>query len=148
VRPIRPEDEPRMVRFHETLSEQSVYYRYAGFVKLDTRVSHERLSRLSFIDYAREMALIAEHEGEIVAVARLVRLRGTQDAEFALVVNDAFQHQGLGRALLEKLFAVGRDWGLSRITAEILGDNYSMRRICQQLGFKFEGPTGAVKELA
>jgi acetyltransferase len=147
VRPIRPEDEPKLVRFHATLSEQSVFYRYAGFVKLDTRVAHERLSRLCFIDYDREMALVAERAAEIVAVARLVRLRATNDAEFALIISDAVQRQGLGHALLKRLFDVGRDWRLSRIVAEIVPDNYAMRRVCAELGFEFHGRTSALKNL-
>ena len=153
VRPIRPEDEPRMVQFHGTLSEDSVFYRYAGTLKLDARVAHERLARICFIDYDREMALVAERTSpggalpEIVAVARLTRLGGTRDAEFALLVSDAMQGRGLGRAMLERLFDVGRDWGLERIVAEILPGNGPMRRICKSLGFTFEGETGAVKEL-
>src|SRR5205085_8567377 len=111
VRPIRPEDEPRMVQFHRSLSEDSVFYRYAGTLKLDTRVAHDRLARICFIDYDREMALVAERAGEIIAVARLTRLFGGRDAEFALLIEDELQGKGLGRVLLEKLFQVGRDWG-------------------------------------
>jgi acetyltransferase len=153
VRPIRPEDEPRMVQFHGTLSEDSVFYRYAGTLKLAARVAHERLARICFIDYDREMALVAERTSpdgalpEIVAVARLTRLTGTRDAEFALLVSDAVQGRGLGRAMLERLFDVGRDWGLERIVAEILPGNVPMRHICKALGFTFEGETGAIKEL-
>ena len=147
IRPIRPEDEPRMVQFHATLSENSVYYRYAGFLKLDTRVAHERLARICFLDYDREMALVAERAGEIVAVARLMRIAGTGDAEFALLVSDVLQGQGLGRAMLRRLFDVGRDWGLARIVAEILPDNDRMRRVCRELGFTFQGQTAAAKDL-
>ena len=148
IRPIRPEDEPGMVRFHETLSENSVYSRYAGFMKLDTRVAHERLSRICFLDCDREMALVAERAGEIVAVARLMRLIGTRVAEFALLVSDRLQGEGLGRELLSRLFEVGRDWGLERIVAEILPDNDRMRHVCKDLGFTFQGQTGASKDLA
>jgi acetyltransferase len=153
IRPIRPEDEPKMVRFHQTLSESSVYSRYAGMLKLDTRVAHERLARISFLDYDRQMALVAEYaqpgesSPEIVAVARLMRLPSRGDAEFALLVSDAVQGQGLGRALLTRLFDVGRDWGLKRIVAEILPDNVRMRSVCANLGFAFTGMTGATKEL-
>jgi acetyltransferase len=147
IRPIRPEDEPRMVKFHETLSENSVFMRYAGFMKLDARVAHDRLARMCFIDYDREMALVAERASEIVAVARLIRLRGSRDAEFALLVSDVLQGQGLGHALLSRLFEVGRDWGLERIVAEILPDNAAMRRVCKELGFTFHGKTGASKDL-
>ena len=153
VRPIRPEDEPEMVRFHQTLSESSVYSRYAGVLKLDTRVAHERLARICFPDYDRQIALVAEFappgkgSPQIVAVARLMRLPATRDAEFALLLGDAVQGQGLGRALLTRLFEVGRDWGLQRIVAEILPDNVRMRKVCASLGFTFHGRTGAAKDL-
>jgi acetyltransferase len=102
---------------------------------------------MCFIDYDREMALVAERASEIVAVARLIRLRGSRDAEFALLVSDVLQGQGLGHALLSRLFEVGRDWGLERIVAEILPDNAAMRRVCKELGFTFHGKTGASKDL-
>jgi acetyltransferase len=144
IRPIRPEDEPLMVAFHKTLSERSVYMRYFRIANLDYRIAHDRLTRICFIDYDREMALVAERAGEIVAVARLTRLPGTPDAEFSLLVSDAVQGQGLGRAMLERLFDVGRDWGISRIVAEILPQNAPMRRVCVKLGFRFEGETTAI----
>jgi acetyltransferase len=147
IRPIRPEDEPKMVDFHRTLSDETIYYRYAGTLKLDMRVAHERLARLCFIDYDREMALIAELEGRLVAVARLIQLQGTRDGEFALLVSDAVQGQGLGRALLSRLIDVGRDWKLQRIVATILPGNVPMRRVCEHLGFTFQGETDAVKTL-
>ena len=155
VRPIRPEDEPKMVRFHEALSAQSVYLRYASLMKLDQRVAHERLAQICFVDYDREMALVAERTlpgsagTEIVAVARLTCLEGTKDAEFALLITDALHGQGLGRELLTRLFEVGRDWGMERIVAEILSDNMPMRALCRALGFVFGkfGTTSAAKEL-
>ncbi len=63
IRPIRPEDEPMMVKFHATLSERSVYLRYFHLMNLPQRVAHERLTRICFIDYDREMALVAERHG-------------------------------------------------------------------------------------
>lgn len=153
VRPIRPEDEPKMVAFHRTLSEQSVYMRYAGVLKLDQRVAHERLSRMCFIDYDREMALVAERtrddgDTQLLAVARLRRLTGSGDAEFALLVSDALQGHGLGHILLTRLIEIGRDWGVQRIVAEILRDNVPMRRVCRDLGFSFEGGGGTGATLA
>ncbi len=85
IRPIRPEDEPLMVKFHATLSERSVYLRYFHLMNLSQRVAHERLTRICFIDYDREMALVAERrdpktgEREILGVGRLVKLLGTND---------------------------------------------------------------------
>ena len=60
IRPIRPEDEPLMVKFHKTLSKQSVHLRYFGLLSLERRTMHERLRRVCFIDYDREIALVAE----------------------------------------------------------------------------------------
>ena len=153
IRPIRPEDEPLMVRFHQTLSERSVYLRYFHPIKLDQRITHERLIRICFIDYDREMALVVERkepasgEQEIVAVGRLSKRRGTGEAEFALLISDLVQGQGLGTALLSRLVQIGRDEGVRHITAEILPDNRGMRRVAEKLGFRlrFSLEDGVVK---
>src|SRR5581483_9596182 len=115
IRPIRPEDEPLMVEYHKNISERSVYLRYLHPMALDARISHDRLSRIVFIDYDREMALVAEatdphtHQRQIVGVGRLSKLYGTQDAEFSLLLIDSFQGKGLGTELLKKLIQIGRD---------------------------------------
>ena len=148
IRPIRPEDEPLMVRFHESLSEQSVYMRYFHMLGLSQRTAHERLTRICFIDYDWEMALVAERtnpeaeEREILGVARLSR-RGNvaHEAEFSVLISDRFQRQGLGTLLVSKLLEVGRAEGLHRITADILFENYPMQRIAQKLGFHLHRDT-------
>ncbi len=141
IRPIRPEDEPMMVKFHETLSDQTVYQRYLQMLKLSQRVAHERLMRICFIDYDREIALVAERRNEqggreLIAVGRLQRLHGTNDAEFAVVLADAYQNQGLGRELVSRLIQIGREEGVDRVIADILVDNFRMQRICEQMGFR------------
>lgn len=145
IRPIRPEDEPLLVDFHERLSERTVYQRFFSVLKLSQRVTHERLSRISFIDYDREMALVAtkpdEETGEpvMVGVGRLVKLPLPKgDAEFGLVVSDDYQRQGLGRELLRRLVDVGRDEKLNRIIGYILPDNTGMRHVAETLGFKLQ----------
>ena len=148
VRPIRPEDEPLMVRFHESLSEESVYMRYFHMMRLDQRTAHERLTRICFIDYDREMALVAERtdpetgEREILGVARLSRHGAVAgEAEFSVLVSDRYQRRGLGTLLLSRLLDVGRSEGLHRITAEILLDNRPMQRISERLGFRLRRDT-------
>jgi acetyltransferase len=140
IRPIRPEDEPMMVVFHGNISERSVYFRYLHLMGLSQRIAHERLTRACFIDYAREMALVAEHrdaagQPSILGVGRLVRIHGTRDGEFALVVIDARQGQGLGTELLRRLVRIGRDEGLSRIVATIALDNLEMQQVSRRVGF-------------
>jgi acetyltransferase len=148
LRPIRPEDEPLMVRFHQTLSQQSVYQRYFHIVDLSRRVEHERLIRRCFNDYDREIALVAEqHSAEggtsdIVGIGRLVRTPDTDEAEFAILISDAVQGQGLGTELLRQLVEVGRAEGMRRITADILPDNRNMQRIAEKLGFQLSHCAG------
>jgi acetyltransferase len=143
IRPIRPEDEPEMVKFHETLSEESVYHRYFSALNLSQRITHERLQRICFNDYDREIALVAElkpakddQEKLILGVGRLSKHHGVNEAEFAVLINDHWQNQGLGFELLKQLIAVGRAEKLNRIVGQILTDNHAMQHICKKLGFK------------
>jgi acetyltransferase len=148
IRPIRPEDEPMLVRFHEALSPRTVYLRYLKDINLTQRVAHERLARMVFIDYNREMALVAVNrdaqtgETEIAGVGRLSKLHGTDAAEFAVIVADAFQGQGIGRELLRRLLQVGRDEKIRRIYGNILKDNTDMIRLSQEIGFTFHDIEG------
>jgi acetyltransferase len=143
-RPIRPEDEPLLVRLHQALSERTVYLRYFQPLKLSQRTAHERLTRICFVDYDREMVLAAEHkkedgQPEIIAIGRLSKLRGGgNDAELAVLVDDRYQGQGLGTELYKRLIAVAHDEKLSRVVCTVLAENYEMRAICKKLGFHME----------
>ncbi|MBE7383890.1 MAG: bifunctional acetate--CoA ligase family protein/GNAT family N-acetyltransferase [Leptolyngbya sp. SIO1E4] len=151
VRPIRPEDEPLLVKFHRTLSEESVYFRYFHLMTLSHRIAHERLTRICFIDYDRDMALVVDKKDgvngdhEVLAAARLSKLHGRNEAEFAMLVSDAYQKQGIGTKLLEQLVQVGRDEGLKCITAEILHENRAMQRVCEKVGFSLKRTPDFVK---
>jgi acetyltransferase len=142
IRPIRPEDEPLMVRFHATLSERSVYLRYFHLMSLSQRVAHERLTRICFIDYDREMALVAERrnpatgEREILGVGRLTKILGADDGEVAVLVSDQFHGRGLGKELLARLLIVGADEKLATLKADILPDNRDVMRIFEKVGFR------------
>jgi len=143
IRPIRPEDEPLMVKFHESLSERSVYLRYLQSLKLSQRVAHERLVRICFNDYDRELALVAEYrepggERRILGVGRLRKLYGTNDGEFAVLISDDYQGNGLGTELVRRLLDVARQEKLSRVVGDVLQDNVVMRHIGEKLGFKFQ----------
>lgn len=148
IRPIRPEDEPLMVRFHQALSDQSVYLRFFQPLKLSQRVAHERLTRICFIDYDREMALVAERKDpntetrDLLGAARLTKIEGTEEAEFSILIADPYQRQGLGTELLRRLIRIGRDEHLKKIRADILPDNTAMQRVCKKLGFKIRREVG------
>jgi acetyltransferase len=140
IRPIRPEDEPLMVGFHESLSAESVYLRYFHMAQLSTRVAHERLIRKCFIDYDREMALVAELTDPdtghacIAAVARLLRAPSAEEAEIGVIVADKFQHQGLGAELIKKLIDIARTEKIKRIVADFHSENSAIRHLAKHGG--------------
>jgi acetyltransferase len=142
IRPIRPEDEPLMVKFHETLSDRSVYLRYFCSLSLSRRVAHERLLRICFGDYDREMVLVAERtdpgtgERRIMAVGRMNKLHARNEAEVAVLVSDRYQNLGLGNELLRRVVQIARDEKLSQVSAEMLPDNIAMQAIMRRLGFR------------
>jgi acetyltransferase len=142
IRPIRPEDEPHVVEFHHELSENTVYLRYFQMMKLSQRIAHERMTRICFIDYNREMALVAEGDSDkgdgsraIRGVARLSKKYGTDEAEFAVLVTDRSQRKGLGTEMLRRLLEVARVEHIRVVTADMLTVNEGMHRLCQKLGF-------------
>ena len=153
IRPIRPEDEPLMVKFHETLSERSVYLRYFRAFQLDQRVEHERLTRICFVDYDRDMALVVTaknkrtEEDEIIAAGRLTKARGDDEAEFAMLVSDRYQGQGIGTAMLVHLLEMGKREGVKRVVAYLLSENRGMRAICLKLGFRLEREADLIKAI-
>jgi acetyltransferase len=143
-RPIRPEDEPLLIKLHQALSERTVYLRYFQPLKLSLRTAHERLTRICFIDYDREMALVVEHKKadgggpEIIGIGRLSRLRGRDEAEMAVLVDDRFQYQGLGTELYRRLVEVAHDEHVTKVVSTILTENREMQAICRKLGFRME----------
>jgi acetyltransferase len=143
IRPVRPEDEPLMTEFTLALSPASLYLRYFHAVSPTSLASHEQLTRLCFVDYDREIALVAIRNDsktgrpQLVAHGQLVKLHGSTDAEFAIQVRDEYQGTGLGTELLRRLLEIAKDEGVERVLAEIMPENTGMRRICTKLGFSF-----------
>jgi acetyltransferase len=142
IRPIRPEDEPGMAEFHSGLSDRTVFLRYFASMSLSARIAHERLLRICFGDYDREMVLVAEYHylhsrtPRIVGVGRLNKMRARNEAEVAVLVSDAYQNLGLGYQLLSRIIGVARDEKLSRVSCEMMLDNQGMRILSERLGFR------------
>jgi acetyltransferase len=148
VRPIRPDDEPLMVDFHHQLSETSIYMRFFSALKLDVRVTHERLMTKCFIDYDREMALVAEYTDDkgrhLAGIARMVRNHSGNGAEVAFLVADKFQNRGLGTYLLERTMYVARKEGVGSLEAATLSENFNMKDMFVKAGFRFSPPDNGV----
>lgn len=153
IRPIRPEDEPEYIRFHATLSDRSVYRRYFFLMTLESRTQHERLTRMCFIDYDRQMALVAERpspagrNGEIVGIGRLIKFTGKNQAEVAVLVSDDFQNRGIGSALVQRLIGFARDEKLELLKASFLAENRPIEELFRNHGFVFrDGEDPEVRE--
>ncbi len=140
IRPLRPEDEALTVAFQHTLSEPTV--RRCRLVPncWSKGIAHRGLARLCFIDYDREIPLVALHTtapevAEIAAVACLRKVPGTTEGEINLVVRDAQQGQGLGKELTARLVQIANDENLSALRAPLAADHSVMHHILVALGF-------------
>jgi acetyltransferase len=140
LRPIRGEDEPKHAEFLAGLSPATIRNRLFA---PRSRISHEDLARLTQIDYAREMAFVAEArtatgDTEILGVARSTTDADNVSAEFAIVVRDDVSGMGLGRALLEKLVRYSRGRGTLELYGFTLPGNARMQALADRLGFASE----------
>jgi acetyltransferase len=150
LRPVRPDDEPLMAEFHQTLSNRTVYMRYFCSLSLRSRVAHERLARICHVDDDREVVLVVDYtnkrtgQQQILGVGRLVKLDAQDEAEVAILVSDQYQKQGLGTELLRRLIQIARHQKLHRVRGELLRDNLAMQIIVKKLRFRFRlCPDGA-----
>ena len=123
VRPIRPDDASRLVSFHQDLTFRSVYRR---FFSVHPRLSDAEIERFTCVDYVDRLALIAEVDDRLVAVARYDRSPGTSEAEVAFVVADDLQHHGIATLLLELLAHAAWRTGVTTFVASTLVENRAM----------------------
>ncbi len=131
-RPIRDSDGPAMTAFHESLSPRSVYRR---FFFAHPHLSDGELERFTHVDYADRMAFVVVDDGRIVGVGRYERLGGTDEAEVAFVVTDAYQHRGIGSRLLVHLADAARPRGITSFQAQTLSENRAMLAVFLSSGY-------------
>ncbi len=137
LRPIKPEDEPLWMDLLASCSRESIYSRFRYFFFWQ---SHDVASRYCYIDYEREMAIVAEvgsgAERKLVGVGRLVSESGRPTAEYAVLVQDAWQDKGLGGILTDYCAGIARHWGIKKITAITTSDNPRMIAVFEKHGFQ------------
>lgn len=134
-RPIKPEDEPKLIAFHQQLSLSSVKQRYLEALSFEQRTAHNALVRVCYVDYAISLPIIAEYEGAIIAVARLTKIALTDEADLKMVVVDAFQNQGVGKQLLTLVIEMAKKEKIKAIKALMHNDNEGMLKLCKAAGF-------------
>lgn len=133
IRPIRPDDVDRLQSFHQRLSPEAIRLRFHGYLK---ELPDEMARRFCNVDGRDRVAYVAVN-GEpehIVGVGRYDR-EDQSTAEVAFVVEDAFQHQGLGTALLQRLIASAHSQHIRFMAARVLHGNSPMRRLLERTGY-------------
>jgi len=145
LRPIRPEDEPMEAELLATVSPETLRGR---FFENSVNITHEMLVRFTNIDYDREMAIVAEltkgKKKRIIGVGRLTGESDRGPGEFAVMVHDEFQGQGLGFKLTDFMIGIAQEKGLREITGYIDANNRRMLQVVEELGFVAEGTEGGV----
>ncbi len=143
LRPIKPEDEPLWLELLGRCSKDSIYMRFRGFPAWS---SHETAVRYCYIDYDREMAIVAEVEEEgrrtLLGIGRLAADPMRESAEYAVLVGDPWQDRGLGGVLTDHCLAIAHGWGLRRITAVTTTNNPRMIAVFEKRGFRLRADPG------
>lgn len=136
LRPIRPEDEPQWLAFLSACSAETVHHRFGGLLAAAT---HASAVRYCYVDYDREVAFVAEIEGEggrrIVGVGRVVCDPDRRQAELAVLVADAWQRKGLGGVLTDACLNCARELQADEVVAVTTADNQAMLQILKRCGF-------------
>jgi RimJ/RimL family protein N-acetyltransferase len=150
IRPIRPDDGPRLRAAYDRLSSQS---KYSRFLAAKPHLTSADVRFLVCVDGRDHVALVATPIGDqdrIVGVGRFVRLdEDSQMGELAVTVADAFQHDGLGSFLLARLADAAAELGIRRFKGTMLSDNHAARRLVRRAaaGAVLERNRGYLREI-
>ena len=140
IRPIRLDDEQEMIRFHENISEESIYMRYFEYLGLDRRTSHERLVRIC-TNTPESYAIVVERPATlhrpaaILAVGRLTKTSEPDVAAFDTLMIDEEKAPQLGKVLLKRLIKLAHAFGFRVLTGELLVADHDALNVCRALGF-------------
>ncbi|NGX60266.1 MAG: Succinyl-CoA ligase [ADP-forming] subunit alpha [Chlamydiae bacterium] len=135
LRPVRPEDEPLFMDFHQQLSKETVKARFFEELTYEQRISHERMIQICHTDYDRTLHLVAIQDTGIVGTIRLSKVPLTSSANITLAIIDKMQKKGLGTKLLSTILDIARKESLREVHVQILSDNIAMQKMLERAGF-------------
>ncbi len=139
LRPIKPEDEPLWLDFLQGCSKESIYSRFRYFFHWNT---HEIATRYCYIDYNREIAIVAQIKEEncskIIGIGRLIADPDHESVEYAILVTDSWQNKELGSMLTDYCMEIAKKWNFKKIVAQTSTDNHRMLRMFEKRGFKID----------
>jgi acetyltransferase len=132
LRPIRPDDEDLLYDLAAHMSPEDMRARFFSPIRMLPRAMVERLIHL---DFSREMALAALHDGTVLGIARYSAEPGSAVAEYAVAVRSDWTGHGIGYLLLTRLIGIARGAGIAELIGEVLAENHRMMEMCRDLGF-------------
>ena len=152
LRPIKPEDEPMWLKLLASCSKESIYHRFRYDFYFD---SHEVATQFCFIDYDREIAIVAEVEEEgqkqLIGVGRLIADPDVEVMEYAILITDKWQKKELGYMLTNYCLDIAKSRDVKKLVAETTRDNKPMISVFRKLNFKIrfneDGTVSVSKEL-
>ncbi|MFW6259803.1 MAG: GNAT family N-acetyltransferase, partial [Tangfeifania sp.] len=137
LRPIKPEDEPMWLELLASCSKESIYHRFRYDFYFD---SHEVATQFCFIDYDREIAIVAEVEQQgkkrLIGVGRLIADPDVEVMEYAVLITDDWQKKELGYILTEYCMKIAKSRDVKKLVAETTRDNKPMISVFRKLNFK------------
>jgi acetyltransferase len=137
LRPIKPEDEPLWLEMLGSCSKESLYSRFRYFFQWQ---SHDVATRFCYIDYDRELAIVAEivEDGKrkLIGVGRLIADPDHETVEFAILIVDAWQNRDLGNSITDYCLDIAAHWNFRKIIAQTTTDNQRMINVFRKRGFE------------
>ncbi|MBN1549843.1 GNAT family N-acetyltransferase, partial [bacterium] len=144
LRPIKPEDEPLWMNLLASCSKESIYARFRYFFYWE---SHLVAVKYCYIDYDREIAIVAEHgdneKKQLLGVGRLVADPDLETVEYAILITDAWQNKGLGGIITDYCMEIAQTWGIKKIIAVTTSDNPRMIELFRQRNFQIKPDTSS-----
>jgi acetyltransferase len=138
-RPIKPEDEPLWIDMLASCSNESIYSRFRYFFHWD---SHDVAVRYCYIDYDREVAIVAEvvenDSRKLIGVGRLIAEPDHESVEYAVLITDSWQNRDVGGILTDYCFEIAKKWGQKKIVAQTTADNKRMISVFEKRGFTID----------
>lgn len=136
IRPIKRDDAGRLLDFFDTLSRESIFFRFLTDLK---SLPLDWVRRFTDIDYAQDVAMVAveqtDDDERILGVCRVMRHPGTNNGEIAVVVGDPWQNQGIGTTLLNRTREIAREQGFKKLWGLVSSSNEKVSRMAEKLGF-------------
>ncbi len=133
-RPIRPDDDDKILEFYYSLSRETIYFRFFSGRK---NVPKTRIRDYTHIDYEKNFAMVVEYQNKIIGIGHYIVTENPETCEMAVVIHDDWQRKGIGTHFLSYLISIAKERGIKHVTATVLLENYKILKTIEKLGFKF-----------